>query len=203
MAKVYPPPEIDRLLSAKVAHDALRPSYEEMATKARDLGLIIMKGIEPQLPKDVFDVMCIMPRGGFLVNDVLTHAFDFHGRRVQTLGTTSYMDDGRTKSPNGVIFTQLPAPEDIQGQRVLLAEDVCDTGQTFHEGKKLLLAEPFNAQSVTTAAIYYKPDKSKTGFIPDYFVEETDRWIVFPGEVYEQLGMAALNQSLWRATGNQ
>ena len=32
------------------------------------------------------------------------------------------------------------------------------------------------------ASIYYKPTKNKTTIIPKYFVEETDKWIVFPHE---------------------
>lgn len=197
MALEYPPPRIDELLiAAEISPDALKPSYEDMAGKARELGILIMKAIAPKMPKEVYDVMCIMPRGGFMVNDVLTHAFGFHGSRVQTLGTTAYEEDGKTKAAE-VRFTQLPAFEDIVGKSVLLVEDVCDTGHTFNDGKQLLLGENYMAANVTTAAVYYKPDKTKTGFVPDFFVEQTDKWIVFPGEVYEQIGPESLKPELW------
>ena len=196
MATEYPPPRIDELLSERVAHYALKPSYDDMASKARALGQIILTDIAPKLPKEVFDVMCIIPRGGFMVNDVLTHAFGYHGREVQTIGTSSYEDDGITKA-HGVRFTQLPDPANIKGHHALVLEDVCDTGETLYEGKKLLLNKPYSAANVTTGVTYYKPDKSSTGFVPDYFVEQTDKWIVFPGEVYEQLGLASLDQKLW------
>ena len=33
------------------------------------------------------------------------------------------------------------------------------------------------------ATCWYKPSKSQTGRVPDFFVHETDQWLVFPHEL--------------------
>jgi hypothetical protein len=33
------------------------------------------------------------------------------------------------------------------------------------------------------ATVYYKPSKRQVDFAPDYFVHETDKWLVFPHEL--------------------
>lgn len=199
----YPPPKIDELLRQKVSPDAVKPSYDQMAEWTRQLGRMIMKDCLPKRPTEVYDVALVVPRGGYFVNDVLTHAFGFKGRRLQALGVDSYEEDGITPR-NDLEFTQIPDSSYINGRHVLLAEDVCDTGRTFEEGVNLLMGSSelvetntLKASKVTTASVVYKPNESTTGFKPDYFVVEDDRWFVFPGEVYEQLGPVSLEERLW------
>lgn len=203
MTEVYPPTKIDKLLMQKVSPDAIKPSYDQMAAWTRELGRIVMQGCVPQTPLEKFDVSIVMPRGGYFLYDVLAHAFGFKGSRLQALGTDSYEPDGITPK-DSLEFTQLPDPKYINGKRIFLGEDVCDTGRTLDEAVKLLMGTSqlverniFKARQVTTAAVVYKPEKSETGFVPDYYAVTDNRWIVFPGEVYEQLGLDSLNEKLW------
>ncbi len=69
---------------------------------------------------------------------------------------------------------------DIDGENILLFDDVADSGQTLEFVKNLLLSS--GAQSVDTATLFYK-SSSKT--IPDFFDHQTDAWIVFPHELRE------------------
>ena len=33
------------------------------------------------------------------------------------------------------------------------------------------------------ATVWYKPTKSETGRVPDFYIHETDQWLVFPHEL--------------------
>ena len=75
----------------------------------------------------------------------------------------------------------------VRDLRILLVDDVSDSGRTLQVA--IDLARLYGAREVRTATLYIK---KKTMLIPDYFVEEVDRWIIFPweyGEVIRELSL--------------
>lgn len=69
--------------------------------------------------------------------------------------------------------------------RVLLVDDVHDTGLSLAEViKEIGLQSSQSPREIRTATLYYKPGNSQVDFKPDYFLHETDRWLVFPHELY-------------------
>lgn len=67
------------------------------------------------------------------------------------------------------------------GEKVLVVDDVFDTGKTV-----LALAELLRARSVDVrfACVYFKSCNNETSMRPDYFVDEIDdSWLVFPHEI--------------------
>ncbi len=68
-------------------------------------------------------------------------------------------------------------------QSVLVVDDVCETGHSLV--KAVALLEAWGAQHIRTAVLMYKPTKSTTGFVPGFWIHETDRWIIYPWE-YER-----------------
>ena len=40
-----------------------------------------------------------------------------------------------------------------------------------------------NTPEIRVATPYYKPNKNKTNRAPDYYLHETDKWLVFPHEL--------------------
>ena len=40
-----------------------------------------------------------------------------------------------------------------------------------------------NTPEIRIATPYFKPSKNKTERIPDYYIHETDQWLVFPHEL--------------------
>lgn len=62
-------------------------------------------------------------------------------------------------------------------RKVLLVDDVADTGETLEFVLKHV--KEMGAKEVKVATIAYKP---KSRVKPDYYVFETDKWIVFPWE---------------------
>ena len=68
---------------------------------------------------------------------------------------------------------------------LLIIDDIFDTGLTIRailtELKKSLGENYPN--NIKIATIYYKPTKNKTNLIPNFYIHETDTWVVFPHEV--------------------
>ena len=62
---------------------------------------------------------------------------------------------------------------DLGGRRVLVADDVADTGATLHFIRALLPADA----DVRVAVLYEKPH---TTYAPELAWRSTDRWIRFP-----------------------
>ncbi|MDJ0272843.1 MAG: phosphoribosyltransferase [Candidatus Caldarchaeum sp.] len=114
-------------------------------------------------------------RGGMIVADFLSDILDV--REVYVIGCRSY---------TGTVSTELKIYHDLaldrlDGRNVLLVDDVADTGSTLDAAVEKIL-KPRNPERVTTATLLKKPWSRYT---PDYYVEETDAWIVFPWERVE------------------
>ena len=67
---------------------------------------------------------------------------------------------------------------------VLIVDDVHDTGLSIDQAiKDLAAACKKNMPEVRIATPYYKPGNNKTNRVPDYYIHETDEWLVFPHEL--------------------
>jgi len=68
--------------------------------------------------------------------------------------------------------------------KLLLVDDVFDTGQSI-EGviRELSVLCKGSTPEIRIATPYYKPGKNQTGRVPDFFLYETDDWLVFPHEL--------------------
>ena len=69
--------------------------------------------------------------------------------------------------------------------RLLLVDDVCGSGWTLKIVQDRLRERLRRNMptDVRTAVVWYKPRLNQTGEPPDYFVHETDRWLVLPYEL--------------------
>jgi hypoxanthine phosphoribosyltransferase len=78
-----------------------------------------------------------------------------------------------------------PLSADINGKRVLLVDDVSDTGDSFDVAIQHLL-ENGDPEDLKTAALHHK---SVSRYIPDYYAEIVHewRWIIYPWAVMEDL----------------
>ncbi len=68
----------------------------------------------------------------------------------------------------------------VPGSRVLVIDDVFDTGNT---ARAVLARLAASGAEVRFATVYWKPDRNQTARKPDFYVRETDDWIVFPHEL--------------------
>ncbi len=69
--------------------------------------------------------------------------------------------------------------------KLLIVDDVFDSGRSVEALLKQIKQQMRNntPQSIKVACPWYKPQNNKTSITPDYFIKETDEWIVFPHEV--------------------
>lgn len=71
---------------------------------------------------------------------------------------------------------------DVKGLSALLADDVADTGSSLILARDHVLSA--GAKEVRIATLYYKP---WSRIKPEYYVAETDAWIIFPHEIRETI----------------
>jgi hypoxanthine phosphoribosyltransferase len=122
---------------------------------------------------DHFDVMLSITRGGLVPAGMLAYRLGI--RDVRVAAVAFYDDQGRPGAQP--TFLQFPADPLLNGKRVLIVDEVWDTGTTIDavvERVRLGGGEP------TTAVLHYKPARSKVRSTPDHFVVSTDAWVVYP-----------------------
>ena len=67
---------------------------------------------------------------------------------------------------------------------LLIVDDVFDTGNSIEQViKDIEEACKKNTPDIKIATPYFKPNQNKTNRKPDYFIHETDKWLVFPHEL--------------------
>ena len=67
---------------------------------------------------------------------------------------------------------------------LLIVDDVYDTGMSVNKVvSDLESACKKNTPEIRIATPYFKPSKNKTKRTPDYYIHETDQWLVFPHEL--------------------
>ncbi len=122
------------------------------------------------------DVIVAVSRGGFDPARILCDQLGI--RRLASVQLEAY--DGMVKRPEPVVV--IPVNAELHSKRTLLVDDVSDSGASLVVGKKHLLEK--QAKEVRIATLHVKP---WSNFRPDYYVNEVDRWIVYPWELKECL----------------
>jgi hypoxanthine phosphoribosyltransferase len=120
-----------------------------------------------------YDVTLAITRGGLVPAGMLAYRL---GIRNILVAAVEYYDDAGRPGPHPT-FLQFPADPLLRGQRVLIVDEVWDSGTTIHavtERVRQAGGEP------TTAVLHYKPTRSTVPGVPDHHVVTTDRWVVYP-----------------------
>ena len=68
---------------------------------------------------------------------------------------------------------------------MLIVDDVFDTGQTINAIIQTMRAQLKNnlPQDIRVAVPYFKPSRNQTDRLPEYFLHETEEWLVYPHSV--------------------
>ena len=67
---------------------------------------------------------------------------------------------------------------------LLIVDDVYDTGMSIQQIiSDLRTACKKNTPEIKVATPYFKPNKNKTNRKPDFYIHETEKWLVFPHEL--------------------
>ena len=121
-----------------------------------------------------YDAVLGITRGGMIPACIVSEEMGI--RNVLTAAVMFYTDVERTLPEP--IFLQFPADVLLVGKRILIVDDVWDSGKTAHTVRERVRragAQP------TVAVIHYKPAHSRfPGDGPDVVAQELDGWIVYP-----------------------
>ena len=129
------------------------------------------------------DILIALWRGGAAVGVSLHEFFKSSGWNVQHIPLKCASYTGIGENAGDVVFT---LGDEIfgllrPGDRVLVVDDVFDTGKTAKAVKARIDAA---GAELRMACVYWKPEKNRTDLKPDYFVKDVGNdWIVFPHEI--------------------
>lgn len=130
-----------------------------------------------------FDKILCLARGGVRVGDVLSRIYDLP---LGILATSSYREAAGTQQGSLDIAQFITITRGTLDGRVLLVDDMVDTGNTFMRVRDHLLAQFPAITELRTAVLWWKGHSLAT---PDYYVDKlpTNPWIHQPFEDYDSL----------------
>jgi hypoxanthine phosphoribosyltransferase len=147
----------------------ISPSWDEIYDMLIELAKRVKdSGFKP-------DLIVGVCRGGWtparVMSDLLENA------NTASIRIEFYLAPGVTvRKP--VITQAIMVP--VRGVNVLVVDDVADTGESLKVAVEHL--DVCGAKAIKTATIYYKPQSI---FKPEFFIVQTERWIIFPWERLE------------------
>lgn len=135
-------------------------------------------------------IVCIA-RGGLRVGDVLSRLFK---QPLAIISTQSYIGEGGTERGELTVAEHMTMTTPTLGDRILLADDLVDSGETLDVVKKHLQATHFALRELRTAVLWYK---GRSTFKPDYYVDflGDNPWIHQPFEPYDLMAPEQLKKS--------
>jgi len=149
-------------------------SWSTFHDLARRLGRkIIASGYRPE-------VIVAIGRGGYVPGRVLS---DVLGLMDLTSFKIEHYQHAQKQHAARVRY---PLAADVAGRRVLLVDDVADSGETFAVALEHLKSRGAPAE-VRSAVLHYK---TVSPYVPDYYARKAMkwRWIIYPWAVTEDVG---------------
>ncbi len=126
-------------------------------------------------------------RGGTPVGIAIQEYFEYVGIEADHIAvrTSAYTGIGQRARTIRVHGLHYIIEEANAGNSLLIVDDVFDSGHSIEAlikelSSKMRLNMP---GKVRIATPWYKPGNNQTRLVPDYYLHETDQWIVFPHEL--------------------
>ncbi len=148
------------------------PTWDELHKKIREVG--------KKIKKDNYhpDIVVAISRGGFVPARVICDLLI-----IKDLVSVKVDHWGITASKDGKAKLRYPLNTDLTGKKVLIVDDITDTGESMRITKEFV--EKLNPDEIrTAAALHIKTSKFK----PDYYGDEIDwKWVIFPWNYVEDM----------------
>ncbi|WP_371303921.1 phosphoribosyltransferase [Nocardioides sp.] len=140
-------------------------TYDDFGVACRDLAQqVVDSGFAP-------DMILAIARGGLGLGMGLGYALAV--KNLSVINVEYYTGvDQRLEMP--IMLPPTPAAVDLSGLRVLIADDVADTGRTLEA------VRAFCADHVSEARVAVVYEKPQSVIKPDYVWRRTEAWIDFP-----------------------
>ena len=154
-----------------VSYDEYHNLIEKLAIKVHQSGW------------EIDNILCLA-RGGMRPGDMLSRIFN---KPLAIMSTSSYRSDGGTVQGNLDIARFITTPKGEIAGRVLLVDDLADSGHTLNAVIKMLKTNYQPITELRSAVIW---TKAVSTFTADYSVEflATNPWIHQPFEGYDTMG---------------
>lgn len=133
------------------------------------------------------DFMVCLWRGGAPVGCYVHEFLKYKGMKVDHIAIRTSKYTGIDQSNSTVEIHNLTyLVENLRENiNLLVVDDIFDSGHTI----KAFLDKLCNQlgrntpNDIRVATVFYKPLRNKTNIYPNYFIHETDKWVVFPHEL--------------------
>jgi hypothetical protein len=142
--------------------------------------LIVRSGFRPTF-------LVAMWRGGAPIGIAVQEVLEYHSIHADHIAirTSSYAGvDNQSKTVRvhaiDYLVSRLSAEDEL-----LLVDDVFDSGRSLEAviaALKRRCRRNF-PDRVRIATVYYKPARNRSALVPDYYIKDTDSWLVFPHEI--------------------
>jgi uncharacterized protein len=151
-------------------------SYDEYHNLVEKLAILIHKSGWK------FDTILCLARGGMRPGDILSRIFDVP---LAIMSTSSYRAEAGTQQGHLDIARYITTPKGEIAGKVLLVDDLADTGHTLNAVVNLLRNNYAPISELRTAVLW---TKGVSTFKADYSVEHlpTNPWIHQPFENYDR-----------------
>jgi hypoxanthine phosphoribosyltransferase len=135
-----------------------------------------------------FDQIVCIARGGLRIGDTLSRLF---GQPLAVIATQSYTGEGGTVQGEIRVADHLTMATPALGHRVLLVDDLVDSGLTLEAVRAWLPAHYPQIAEIRTAVLWYKAcSRFRPDFHAQYLAENP--WIHQPFERYERIDPSEL-----------
>jgi hypoxanthine phosphoribosyltransferase len=126
-----------------------------------------------RLPRD-YDSILVVTRGGMVPACLISERANI--RNILCAAVMLY--DGEERALAEPVFLQFPDDQLVSGRRILVVDDVWDSGTTIVKVRDRLRKA---GARVDVCVLHYKAGNSRfPGDAPDHYGEETSGWVVYP-----------------------
>ena len=126
-------------------------------------------------------------RGGAPIGIAVQEYYDFKGVETDHIAvrTSSYYGINKQSKDIKVHGLHYIIENANAGDSLLIVDDVFDSGRSIFALKEKLseLMRLNLPKDIRVACPYYKPKNSKVDMKPDYYIHESEEWLVFPHEL--------------------
>lgn len=153
----------------------IAPTWEQMGKLIFDLGKQIIKSGQK------YSWLISIAKGGWTWSRTLADYLSMDN--MASVKAKLYQGVGQT-AETLTLEQILPEGVDIKDKKLLLFDDVADSGKTLAAVRDYLLNS--GAKSVETATLFFKPHSV---LIPNFYSFKTQAWIIFPHEIREFINL--------------
>jgi hypothetical protein len=144
----------------------LKLAWQDIEDLCKNLAKLV-KSYDPE-------IIIGIARGGWVPARILSDLLGI--KELTSMRVEYYSGVGERRKKPRIVY---PLKANVKGKRVLIVDDVADTGHSLEMVKEDVLKK---GAKVKIATLHYKP---WSVIKPDFYVKTTRAWIIYPWEVAE------------------